>query len=370
MKVAIIGASEGQKQICIKAKEIGYETYCFAWEQGAICKELVDHFIPISIFEMDKIVEYCRDLNLDGVFSNGANRTALVASYVAEKLGLDCTPYDTMLKISNKEYVRKQTQNIHALQSIKVQTGSIEELIETFNMPFVLKPIVGGGKKGVYFINSKDDLKTINLPQDLEFTPFLAEEFIKGKEYSVESLSFRGQHQVIQITEKISGGAPHFVELAHHQPALLSDNLVEKIKNVVPAILTSIGYVTGPSHTEIKIHNDMIYLIEVNPRGGGDQISNRLIELSTDCDYAKQICYIATGQFKPCNVHNLAYSGIYYLCQQTAGLEPIFSDGKARPTWIEELVITNEGPLIISEGNWSRNGYFIYKSDRKIDLKF
>lgn len=56
MRLAIIGASIGQLPICLKAKEMGLETHCFAWEQGAVCKDFVDFFHPISITEKDKIV--------------------------------------------------------------------------------------------------------------------------------------------------------------------------------------------------------------------------------------------------------------------------------------------------------------------------
>ena len=48
-RLAIIGASMGQIEICKKAKKIpDLETYCFAWDKGAVCKDLVDYFIPIS----------------------------------------------------------------------------------------------------------------------------------------------------------------------------------------------------------------------------------------------------------------------------------------------------------------------------------
>ena len=42
-RIAIIGASTGQYPICLKAKALGYETHCFAWEQGAVCKDVVDY---------------------------------------------------------------------------------------------------------------------------------------------------------------------------------------------------------------------------------------------------------------------------------------------------------------------------------------
>lgn len=114
-RIAIIGASTGQLPLCKKAKEMGLETYCFAWPEGAVCKEYVDHFIPISIFEMDKIFQYCRDCNVDGVASNASEETALVVSYVAERLGKVCTPYRVLMNIQNKVFVRQKTNAIPVL---------------------------------------------------------------------------------------------------------------------------------------------------------------------------------------------------------------------------------------------------------------
>ena len=93
-KLAIIGAADGQLPLCLKAKEMGIETYCFAWPKGAVCKDYVDKFYPISIFEMDEIVKMCSEIGVSGVVSNASETTALVVNYVAEKLGLPCTPYE------------------------------------------------------------------------------------------------------------------------------------------------------------------------------------------------------------------------------------------------------------------------------------
>ena len=80
MKLAIIGASTGQFPLCKKAKDLGIETFCFAYDKGAVCKDVVDHFYPISIFEMDKIVAICRDLGIEGVVSNASDVTAEVVA--------------------------------------------------------------------------------------------------------------------------------------------------------------------------------------------------------------------------------------------------------------------------------------------------
>jgi len=51
------------------------------------------------------------------------------------------------------------------------------------------------------------------------------EEFIDGVEVSVESISWQGKHYVLAITDKITTKEPYFVELEHHQPSLIEDDL-------------------------------------------------------------------------------------------------------------------------------------------------
>ena len=51
--LAIIGASYLQLPLVIKAKEMGVHTISFAWEEGAVCKDVVDKLYPISIHEKE-----------------------------------------------------------------------------------------------------------------------------------------------------------------------------------------------------------------------------------------------------------------------------------------------------------------------------
>ena len=65
-KLAIIGASYLQLPLVERAKKTGIETHCFAWSEGAICKEIADFFYPISILEKDDILQKCIDIKIDG----------------------------------------------------------------------------------------------------------------------------------------------------------------------------------------------------------------------------------------------------------------------------------------------------------------
>lgn len=365
-KIAIIGASTGQYPICAKAVELGYETHCFAWEKGAVCKDVVDYFHPISITEMDKIVEVCRKNNIDGVVSNASETTATVVSYVAEKLGLLGTPYEVMQRLHDKYYVRSLTSNVKGLcpPVVYKYNGTDEGLY-----PCVVKPIAGQAKIGVSYVKNAEEFSTaIKYSQEALASEIIVEEYIKGKELSVESISYKGKHYVVQITDKDSSSAPHFVELGHHQPALISSALRAKIETIIPEILTRIGYTNGASHIELKYNGDNLYLVEANLRGGGDNISNKLVEMSSGIDYLRSMIEVAVGDFKGLvKVSEPAFAGIYYLCEQTEGLIPFFQKAKGKEWFVEGEFKSHN--LHKSYSNYERDGYLIYKSTRKITPK-
>ena len=364
-KLVIIGTAEGQKQLYIKAKQEGLYTIAFSYNRGCIPSELVDEYYEISIVEKDAIVDKCRSIGVDGVLSNGSELTANVASYVAEQLGLECTPNSVIVRLQDKSKVRALTKDIEELQPLRSYVYNAN-VPEPLFLPCVVKPIEGSSKTGVSFANSIQEFKeAIDYSMEsLDAAP-LIEEYAQGTEVSVESISFQGIHYVIQITDKDSSGAPHFVELGHHQPSNLSVEIQNKICRVIPRVLNAVGYVSGASHTELKITEDgKIYLIEINPRGGGDEISNRLVYLSTGYDYIKAMINVAIGDFIEPVMGEKKCSGILFLTKQTEYLLPLFQIAKEQPWYIDGRVDSFD--LKECMGNASKNGYIIYQSEKRI----
>ena len=363
MKLAVIGASSGQLPICLKAKELGLEVHCFAWPKGAVCKDAVDYFHPVSIVDKDEIVRLCCELNIDGVVSNASELTAEIVAYVSEKLGLNGTPYKVLAQLHDKYFVRQLSEKIPSFTKIKFYEyeGKDEGVY-----PCVVKPCEGSAKSGVSFVKNKEEfIKAIQYAQESNKGKVIVEEFIMGKELSIESISFKGNHQLIQITDKDSSSAPHFVELGHHQPAAISDKLKEKIEITIPQLLDEIGYTNGASHIEVKYDGEKLYLIEANLRGGGDDISNILVQMSSGVDYLRCMIEVALGIYQsPVKVSEPSFAGIYYLCKQTEDFLPFFEQAKDK-SWFVEGEIWNRN-LKESHSNYERDGFLIYKSEKKI----
>ena len=86
--IAIIGANEFQNPLILAAKEMGYTTHVFAWQAGDIGEKTADYFYPVSIVELDRILDICRKLDLAGIVSIGSDLASITVNYVAEQLGL------------------------------------------------------------------------------------------------------------------------------------------------------------------------------------------------------------------------------------------------------------------------------------------
>ena len=105
--LAIIGASYLQRPLAEKAREMGLRTICFAWAEGAVCKDIVDVFYPISIVEKEQILAICQQEHIDGICTIASDVAAPTVAYVAEQMGLIGNTYEASLRANNKWLMRQ-----------------------------------------------------------------------------------------------------------------------------------------------------------------------------------------------------------------------------------------------------------------------
>ena len=127
--------------------------------------------------------------------------------------------------------------------------------------------------------------------------------------------------------------------------------------------MTAIGVTNGPCHTEIKVIDGEVYLIEFNARPGGDHIWWPMVELSTGFDILAAVVQAATGDLKPIDVksfkHN--FSGLYYVVKQTGYLKPIF-DACDTAEWCVEKNFITDDLLELEHNDMEHTNYMIYYS--------
>lgn len=371
-KLAIIGGGVMASYFGEACHRLGYEGHYFSMLDGKVDDEKVDVFHEINIFEKEKIVSICKEIKVDGVVAT-TELSVSIAAFVAEQLGLLGLPSGVARVITDKYRNRECIKDLKDLLSPKyVEARSIDDIKKTdVPYPIILKPTSLGGKRGITVVKDENSLKNAFDYAKSSFrkgtTPvIIAEQFLEGgMECSVESISFKGKHTIIQITQKDSSGAPHCVELGHHQPAPLSKDIWDKVVKGVSSGLTAIGLINGPCHTEIKIIDGKVYLIEFNARPGGDHIWWPMVELSTGFDIIGAVAQAATGELPPIDVSKFKhhFSGLYYVVKQTEFLKSIF-DTCEENEWCWEKNLITDDLYEMTQNDMEHTNYMIYSSEK------
>lgn len=298
-KIAILGASYLQVPLIKKANDMGLETHVFAWEDGAVGKEIASYFYPISILDKEKILQKCINLNISGIVSVGSDIVVDTINYVASRMGL----------VGNSDYTTRYTRDKSLMRTLFKEKGlptidfceinSAEELSDlSMNFPLMLKATDRSGSRGVNFVTKKEELLPAYLDSYNESfsKKVICESYFEGKQYSVEMISQNGNHYFVGITEEFYSGPPFFVETGHIVPGQVSDEILSKIIGIVKKTLDSVKMENGASHTEIRINKTGEFcIIEVASRMGGD-FRDMMILNSYGYDFLENVVKISLGQ--------------------------------------------------------------------------
>lgn len=363
-KLVIIGANDFQNQLILKAKALGYETHVFAWEDGAVGKETADYFYPISIIEKEEILAKCREIQPCGVCSIASDLASITVNYVAENLGLPCnqTKYSDIQTNKYKMREALQKAGVPCPKYVSADNSFQRESIAGFRFPIIVKPTDRSGSRSVMKLESPEGIEEAiqRACQDSFENKAIIEEFIDGDEYSMETISYHGEHHYLATTKKFTTGAPHFIETGHIQPSGLPDEMIDKAKVVVMKALDALHIENSAGHSEFKVDLDgNIHIIEIGARMGGDCIGSDLVYLSTGNDFMRMVIDVACGNapvFEEKNKQSKCEIHFIFTQEDLDRLADIKQKTHETIYRISDLELKNLGNTVDSS---SRVGYYI-----------
>ena len=373
-KLVIIGANDFQNQLILKAKSLGYETHVFAWEEGAVGKDTADYFYPVSIIEKEYILEVCKKIKPIGVCSIASDLASITVNYVAEKLELPCNRTEDTLMQTNKYAMRTALSKagIPCPKFVLVKENFDKSILDEFNYPIIVKPTDRSGSRNIMKLDSIDGVETA--VKEACQTSFehkaIIEEYIYGDEYSIETISYKGEHHYLATTKKYTTGAPHFIETGHKQPSDLPDELNQKAINTVFKSLDALNIRNSAGHSEFKVDKDgNINIIEIGARMGGDCIGSDLVYLSTGKDFMKMVIDVACGNqpeiIKKSSSNNVEIRFIFNQ-EDLDKLNRIKTENPESLYRVSNFEMNNLGNTIDSS---SRIGYYILKNNIGVGLQ-
>lgn len=290
-KAIVLGGTIPHIELIKNLKQRGYHVILVDYSQDPIARPFADEHIIESSMDKDKVLEIAKEENAGLVITTCSDQANVTACFVSEKLGLPAPySYATSLNVTDKERMKTIMLNnkIPTSKYIIFEGTQLEDKIDGFSFPMIVKPSDSYGSKGVRVVNTKKELIP-NLENAIYISRngrALLEEYKVGTEVGIDCFVKNKKAEIIltkhrqkvvnneDLTQQIFGCI---------WPADISKMQLDTIQVIANKIVSAFDLDNTPLMIQAIINDKEISVIEFGARiGGGNSYS--IIKLSTGLD--------------------------------------------------------------------------------------
>jgi biotin carboxylase len=350
MYLAIIEPHEALYRYLEVAKRKGYQTLVVTSDPASSAQgeekynlsirgthvSRIDKFLTCDVGSAASVLQTLMPLKnkIKGIVAGHEIFVPLVAE-IGVQLGFDYAPSEDAICQQLKTAMKKRLVERGVRTARFSVCNDLNEAIaawKTFGGDCITKMVNYVGSMNVFRVRSEEDLRTawdiiINDRRNVK-TPFpklqqvIVEEYISGRELSVEGYVQDDRVVVLNSCEKITG--PNFVVIGHLLPSELSASEKEKLNDIARQCVLALGIRNSVFHAEVHIREGVPYVIECASRPPGLHVAE-LISRSYNFDLMEISIDLATGKKvsvtpRPAQLH---YAMMALYSEQTGTLRKI-----------------------------------------------
>ena len=278
--VLFVGAGRHQRRAIQRAKELGVRVVAVDRNPDAAGLGEADAAETVDFQDTDAVIDVARQQRVDGVLTISADRAVPVVAAVAEALGLPGIGTETAHVMTNKIAMRRQLAEEGVPQPRFAAARTLHEAraaAETVGFPAVLKPADSGGQRGVFRLDSMDDLDAhlhAALAESAEGEVIL-ESFHDGLELNGLVIARGGSAFPLTLSDRLRPPGVGFgVGWIHVYPATVYGAMLEEAERVAVHAVHALGLQDGIAFPQLLAIEGQVLVIEVAARIPGGQMAD------------------------------------------------------------------------------------------------
>lgn len=299
-KLLLLGGARYLLPVIQTAHEMGIYVITCDYLPDNIAHRYSDEYHNVSIVDKEAVLALAKQLQIDGILSFATDPGVVTCAYVAEKMGLPGSPYESVKILQNKDLFRAfLSKNGFNVPKHKAYTDAGQALKEArnFNWPVVVKPVDSAGSKGVTRV---DDLNGFSIAVNcaLEHSlsgRFIVEEFIEQDGFASSSDCFSVNNSLVfasfdcQYFDKNAENP--YTPSAHLWPSSMPLSKQRELRCEIERLIKLLHMGTSIYNIETRVGvNGKAYIMECSPRGGGNRLAE-MLKISTGVDLIRNnIC--------------------------------------------------------------------------------
>ena len=301
-KLLMIGGGFLQCFVIKKAVSLGYEVHVLDGNPLAEGYQYASKYAVIDVKDEEGCLNYAKSNNIDGVLTAATDFSVLVVSRIADEMGLPGLHYEAAKVIKNKAAYRNKLFEAKADDTgyaCELQSDDdIKNALKQLKLPVMVKPCDGSGSRGASKVEKVENFEdACKYAMNGSVTHrAIAEPFIFGREYGVESFVDNGEIHILAVMQKDMTQPPYYAELGHAIPSGLPEEIENKVKTCVKKALVALDVNHGSVNMDLLItDNGSVHIVDIGARMGGNLIGSHIIPLGTGIDYMGNMIKAAVG---------------------------------------------------------------------------
>ena len=303
--VLFIGAGRHQRRAIIQAKEMGLRVAAVDRNPDAPGLQEADIAKVIDFADAEAVLKATARLKLDGVLTVSADRAVPVVAAVAEARGLPGIGVETAHLLTHKVAMRRRLADAGVPQPRFAAIRSLSErrrAADEVGFPAVLKPADSGGQRGLFRVESVDDIDA-HLHEALAASPTgeaILEQYIEGIEMNGIVIARKNDAIPLTLSDRLRPPGVGFgVGWIHVYPATTFGAQLEESERVAVHTVHALGLKNAIAFPQLIASPDgSVQVVECAARIPGGQMAD-LVRFAVGVDLVDVQLRMALGEELP-----------------------------------------------------------------------
>ena len=303
--VLFVGAGRHQRRAILQAKDLGLRVAAVDRNPDAPGLKEADIAKVVDFSDTQAVLKATARLSIDGVLTVSADRAVPVVAAVAEERGLPGIGVATAHLMTHKIAMRRRLADAGVPQP---RFAAVRTLSETrraaaeVGFPAVLKPADSGGQRGVFRVESLDDVDR-HLHEALIASPSgeaILEEFVDGTEMNGMVIARDGEQILLTLSDRLRPPGIGFgVGWVHVYPPTIPPEQLTESELVATRTAHALGLRTGIAFPQLIAAPDgRVIVVECAARIPGGQMAD-LVRWAVGVDLVEVQIGMALGDPLP-----------------------------------------------------------------------
>jgi biotin carboxylase len=279
--VLFVGAGRHQKHAIAQARRRGLRTVGVDRNPDAPGLAEADSAHVLDFSEAAAVTDIGRREQVDGVLTVSADRAVPVVAAVAEALGLPGIGAETAHRMTHKVAMRRTLAEAGLPQPRFAAARTLHEAhaaADAVGFPAVLKPTDSGGQRGVFLLESFDDVER-HLHAALAESPTqeaILESYEEGLELNGLVIARSGEVELLTLSDRLRPPGVGFgVGWIHVYPSTLYGDTLAEAERVAVQAVRALGLRDGIAFPQLIAEEPgRVNVVEVAARIPGGQMSD------------------------------------------------------------------------------------------------